>query len=296
MTSRAVRWCFTINNYTTADIARLADIDCQYLIFGRETGANGTPHLQGYIEFHGRKRFNAAKAEIGTTAHLEVAKGTAAQNRAYCTKDNDFEEFGDPKNLQQGKRTDWERLREWLSEFDGQPSQRDIINEFPGLYARYADRLREIVSAMQPPVAFTHSVPNPGWQQELVASFADTVSPRQVKFYVDPVGNIGKTWLCQYILQTFPTRAAYMTVGKRDDMAYAIDPAKDIYLIDVPRKQMQYLQYSVLEMMKNRLVFSPKYSSMTKVLHETPHVVVFCNEPPDYEGMSSDRFDVFYPR
>jgi len=31
-------WVFTINNWTNADITRLAELDCQYICYGKEKG------------------------------------------------------------------------------------------------------------------------------------------------------------------------------------------------------------------------------------------------------------------
>lgn len=68
--------------------------DCVYMVFGREVGEEGTPHLQGYIRFGTNKRFNAVRA-LMPQCHLSVARGNWEQNKAYCTKDGDFEEFGE---------------------------------------------------------------------------------------------------------------------------------------------------------------------------------------------------------
>lgn len=83
-----------------------------------------------------------------------------------------------------------------------------------------------------------------------------------------------------------------MSIGKRDDLAHAIQITTRIFLVDVPRGQMEYLQYSVLEMLKNCLVFSPKYQSSMKRLIQRPHVIVFSNEEPDYSKLTEDRYDI----
>ena len=64
-----------------------------FIIFGKEVGANGTPHIQGYTEFSSQRRLAVWKRIIGVRAHIEGAKGTRAQNTAYCSKDGDVFQF-----------------------------------------------------------------------------------------------------------------------------------------------------------------------------------------------------------
>lgn len=95
-------WCFTLNNHTVNDEELIlalvkpgfggTDSFATYVCMGREQGASGTPHLQGYIEFRARTRFTLAKRLLGGRVHLEKRKGNAAQAAAYCKKDADFEE------------------------------------------------------------------------------------------------------------------------------------------------------------------------------------------------------------
>nr|AUF34970.1 putative replication-associated protein [uncultured virus] len=95
------------------------------------------------------------------------------------------------------------------------------------------------------------------------------------------------------MLTQFPDKVQILSGGKRDDIAHAIDPSKQIFLFNVPRGGMEYLQYTILEQIKDRMVFSPKYNSQTKILRNRAHVVVFSNEMPDIEKMTHDRYDYF---
>lgn len=55
--SPSIHWCFTLNNYTEEDILTLCSSDSsEKYIFQEETGENGTPHLQGYMEFKTKVR------------------------------------------------------------------------------------------------------------------------------------------------------------------------------------------------------------------------------------------------
>lgn len=83
-----------------------------------------------------------------------------------------------------------------------------------------------------------------------------------------------------------------LSIGKRDDIAHVIDVSKSVFFFNVPRGGMEFFQYTILEQLKDRMVFSPKYNSKMKFLHKTPHVLVFCNEEPDLTKMSEDRYHI----
>jgi len=90
--SASKRWCFTLNNYDESDIPKIMSRCTKYVI-GREKGEEcGTPHLQGYVEFSSRKRPLKMFEDIHDgSIHWESARGTRADNLAYCTKDNNYE-------------------------------------------------------------------------------------------------------------------------------------------------------------------------------------------------------------
>lgn len=91
---RSRGWCFTINNYTVEDGAHVEALKYEYLICGREKGAKGTEHMQCYVFFAHARSFQSVRKMLGGRAHIEPAKGTPQQNRAYCSKEGDFIERG----------------------------------------------------------------------------------------------------------------------------------------------------------------------------------------------------------
>lgn len=96
-TSKYRGWCFTLNNYTLLDeehIKTVVQSLARYIVYGREIGEEGTPHLQGYVYFHNQRQRRAV-SRLLPRAHLSPANGSAAQNKKYCTKDGDYYEFGD---------------------------------------------------------------------------------------------------------------------------------------------------------------------------------------------------------
>lgn len=290
----AKRWCFTINNFTAAEQQAILDSsdNFDYLIVAREHGDSGTPHLQGFLILQTKLRLANVKALPGfSRAHLEKAKGTPKQASDYCKKDGDFDEFGQLPDAQ-GKRTDFESLKEWIKEQNPAPTHREIAEEYPSLWGRYKSACINFLDmfGLKPNLV---SGELREWQQELNTMIDGEANDRHVWFVIDKDGNKGKSWLTRY---WFCKRddMQKLSIGKRDDLAYAIDASKRIYIFDVPRGQMEYLQYCVLEMLKDQMVFSPKYESMTKILSNKPHVIVFCNEDPDITKMSMDRYKLKY--
>lgn len=89
--SKAKNWCFTLNNPEADEVKEAPAYD--YLVIGKETGSEGTPHLQGYISLKTRCYLSALKKWL-PRAHFEVMKGTPRQASDYCKKDGDFQEDG----------------------------------------------------------------------------------------------------------------------------------------------------------------------------------------------------------
>lgn len=108
--ARARNWTATINNYTDDDVQSLDNLAVGYIIYGKEVGEeNNTPHLQIYIQFLTRMRWRAV-ANLLPRAHIEVARGSAEQNRTYCSKEGNFTERGDMKR--KGERSDLNNIRQ----------------------------------------------------------------------------------------------------------------------------------------------------------------------------------------
>jgi len=122
--SRSRNWCFTLNNYTAEEEKLIKDVECRFIIYGKEIGEKtNNRHLQGYIQFTNARTLTAVKRSISKRAHLEVARGSSEDNVAYCSK-QDKEPFTKGDIKKQGKRTDLEDVKEMIT--DG-ATMRDII-------------------------------------------------------------------------------------------------------------------------------------------------------------------------
>lgn len=301
MGSCAKRWVFTLNNPTDDEQHNLytlgesitADGDesiFAYLIFGDEVGDNGTPHLQGYLSLRTKKRLSYLKSLPGfERAHFEVARGTHKQASAYCKKDGSFHEWGSPPSVG-GSGAQFEQLRDWVASQETAPTIVDVWETFPTLAARYKPAVLECIELFgkKPPLVEGELRL---WQRRLDGIVSGEPDDRRIVFVVDPQGNSGKSWLCRYWL-SHRGSTQFLSIGKRDDLAFAVDVSSDLFVIDIPRGHMQYLQYGLLEMLKNRLVFSTKYVSQAKRFDHNVHVVVFSNEPPDMDALTEDRYKI----
>lgn len=294
-TLKARRWCFTLNNYTQDDqdhvLAFFEGSRCVFGVYGREVGESATPHLQGFVIIKIPMRLACIRNAISPRAHYEPARGTSEEAAEYCRKDGDFEERG-ACPAGQGARTDLDRFREWIQTLEYAPSQRTVAQQFPGLFLRYP-RLIELAGHFRPqPSIVGLGAVLRQWQLDLNELLLSAPDDRSINFMVDSDGGKGKSWFVRWRMSRYADETQFLSVGKRDDLAYAIDETKKVFLFDLPRGSMEHFQYSVLEKLKDQLVFSSKYASRVKVLPFPVHVVVFSNEQPDMAAMTEDRYNV----
>jgi hypothetical protein len=294
-------WCFTVQTRddeaedgALVHLSLLSeDAVCQYICAGREVApTTGQRHLQCYVRFNERLSFQHVRTLL-PECHLERARGTAVQNLQYCRKEGDFVEYGvvPHTGTRQGQRTDWDDYADWCRSLDAVPSDHDIITLWPSLFARYRESCRVIARELAPrPVLRDGALRD--WQQRLYDHLSDDEpDDRTIEFYVDTDGGSGKSWFSGYVFSRLPG-VQLLGPGRRDDLAHMVRTDSRIFIFNIPREQMQYLQYGVLEMIKDRMICSPKYESTMKILTAIPFVIVFSNEEPDYTKLTDDRINV----
>lgn len=95
-TVQARFWCWTLNNPTDEESTFLQSVITQwgeesnirYLVFQKESGEEGTPHYQGYVEFKTKRTMAQVKTALGSTrVHLEQRRGTPQEADDYCQKE-----------------------------------------------------------------------------------------------------------------------------------------------------------------------------------------------------------------
>lgn len=148
MTSRG--WCFTLNNYTNAELCQLdEDLGVRYLIYGLEKApTTGTPHLQGYIEVDRPVRMSYLKKLPGLQrAAMFMRRGTRDQARAYCQKEGEWVEFGDWHAGGQGARTE---LRELMEAVKREPTKvLEHMESNPECYSRHQRFIEKYTTVLE---------------------------------------------------------------------------------------------------------------------------------------------------
>jgi len=136
---------FTCNNYTDDTCKSLFDLfqsGAKYLVYGKEIAPKtGTPHLQGYISFKNSRSFKAIHDAITGSCWMKVAKGTATQNRRYCSKsatdDNPIFELGDiPSDSVSTANKNNERYKEALL-LAREGKLEEIAQDYSSLHCRF---------------------------------------------------------------------------------------------------------------------------------------------------------------
>lgn len=116
----------------------------RYLVAGHEVApTTGMHHIQGYVEFPEPVRFARIKKVLGDGVHCTASRGSAKDNRDYCTKeDAHFLEMGAP--AAQGARSDILALRDEVraGASDKDLFDNDCVCEPAIKYIRSVDRMR----------------------------------------------------------------------------------------------------------------------------------------------------------
>jgi len=291
---QSCRWVFTLNNYNDDDQTNLRifsdDPVVKYLVFGREVSpTTSTPHLQGFVTFSLKQSLaSLRRRNVFARAHLEVAGGPSPVAAEYCKKDGDFEEFGLIPTP--GKTNRYDDFRDWVISQPTKPSLAQVACEFPSIFMQ-SGRVQTFID-----LVFPYKIPVSGEYRPYQQALADELdhlfpSPRRVTFIVDPVGNAGKSWFVDRYFAANPDRVQILSVGRREDLSFAVDERKSVFLFDLPRSSSEFLPYTLLEQLKDGRIFSNKYESrMKRVMFA--HVVVFMNEYPDMTKLSQDRYSI----
>ncbi len=290
-------YMFTCNNYTETSIALILEVfntkGVEYLTYQKETGEQGTKHLQGYVCFNKIKK-KSTVINFFTGCHIEKRRGNHQQAKDYCQKEKtrdqgtNFKEFGDDTDVPegQGERTDLKVIQKELKTRKYQ----EVLEENFSAFARYhkffkiySETVREEKYSKEQKEMF-ESNQLKVWQRSVIGKLL-LQNDREILWCWETAGNVGKTYLGKYLESVHG--AFLCQLGKKVDLAYAYN-YQSIVAFDLTRSDKDFINYSLIESFKDGRIFSGKYESKIKKFPSCK-VIVFSNYEPDYAKLSLDR-------
>jgi len=129
------------------------------------------------------------------------------------------------------------------------------------------------------------------WQKEVI-SWIDIRDKRAIDVIWDRKGNKGKSYLSIWLMVRGQAERIPVQKEARDISRMVMNvPIRKLYFIDLPRADKRPMQhtYAAIEEIKNGIAFDDRYHFERKIFN-APRVVVFCNELPDVNLLSPDRW------
>ncbi|AIC83096.1 replication protein [Chilli leaf curl India alphasatellite] len=283
-------WCFTIFFTSAAppDLVSLFDnTSVSYACWQEEESpTTKRRHLQGYLQLKTKKSLSAVKSLFGDlNPHLEKQRARKTDEACdYCMKEETRVsgpfEFGDYCPSGSHKR----RQRESVIR-----SPVRMAEENPSVFRRVKAKIAE--EEFQK-TAHEIQISNlKSWQLRLKTLLEGAPDDRTIFWVYGPDGGEGKSTFARDLYRSgtwFYTRG-----GSADNVSYQyIGQLGNNIVFDIPRDKKDYLQYSLIEMFKDRLIVSNKYEPLMAPLINCIHVVVMSNFLPDFEKISQDRVHV----
>jgi len=305
-------YCFTLFFDDDEEAAFLAVIpeehfplthDLKYVIYQLERcPTTQRLHWQGYIKFSRPVSLQFIKQSfpILEKAHLEQRRGTDAQARDYCAKE-DTRQLG-PFEVgswagKQGQRSDLATYAEAVRKhaqagMTWKAACRQLAEEFPGTHMRFRSHGQGLFQDSQPEME-SEALDRPltAWQQLIIDTVSGTANRRTIHWVCGPTGGEGKSRMAMHLVME---HEAILLTGRVQDMAHAYkeNPAP-VVVFDLPRTQIEHMDhlYSFAESLKNGCIFSSKYNS-SQITFRSPHVIFFANCQPDMDKWSADRYHI----
>lgn len=132
------------------------------------------------------------------------------------------------------------------------------------------------------------------WQKDILDILKEKPDDRTVNWFWENSGNIGKSFLAKYICINYDTVIAD---GKKDNIFNQINIMMEdkklphVIILDIPRHNLDFVNYGAIEQIKNGLIYSGKYEGGI-CIYPPPHVIIFANEGPIKKKFSKDRWNI----
>lgn len=289
-------WCFTSYHVLEKDwYEALLEEDkdkVEYLVAQLEKcPRTGKCHVQGYVRFKGNWRETRVHRWIDRRCHWEVAGGSPASNRVYCTKEESrwpddnywMLEWGKCPEDRQGKRTDldgvWEMIKAKANDYQ-------IFERFPNAVKYKLDVFRAAVRDQE-----EHKAPEIAlrqWQVQVWGMLQGDVVRRRIIWVWSAASKTGKSTFLDYVASHLGVK--YLPAGPRlldTMMAYnpdvhrviAFDLTRADSMIGIDKEVAVQLE----KLSTGGPVMSSKFSCVVKYVNV--HVIAVANQAPPHDQL-----------
>lgn len=150
------RWCITLNNYTTQDLANFRASTTTpgsgivYMVFQEEVGENNTKHIQAYCELERKQTMTRLKRTLGRRIHCEIARGSSKQASDYCKKEDTRRPGTSPVEVGERMRNKAEKLEELTEQIKDGKTMEHIAIDNSVLYVMHYKGLQALQDKTMP--------------------------------------------------------------------------------------------------------------------------------------------------
>lgn len=134
------------------------------------------------------------------------------------------------------------------------------------------------------------------WQKRIIDICDSSPDSRTFNWFWESDGNVGKSFLSKYLFLKYK---AIIADGKKDNVFNQVnvwtqdnkDESPRVIILNIPRHNLEFINYGMLEQLKNGLIYSGKYEGGC-LAFESPHIIIFANEYPHTHKISEDRWNI----
>lgn len=260
-----------------------------------ETGSTGHEHSHALLRFNNMLTTQNVRFFDFNGAHPNIKKVTTQVHYARTVKyhlkqgkpftniapdetvDSDKKEAPSPEQIWK-----YENVQEMLTE---------LYDKVPGARAGvFIHGLRPKATRAEPDVEWRP------WQKQLLDELDEKPDDRTIKWYWDPNGNSGKSYLTKYAAEfkgafvTTRANAYHLATMVQEFLEEGQKPIMTVFF-NFTRQCEEHKVYQAIEQLKDGMITSEKYKGKTMIF-PSPHVVVMANYLPMMEMCSLDRWNI----
>jgi len=236
--------CWTLNNYTDEEVEHIKQVECRYLVFGKEIApTTGTPHLQGYIYLHQPQSLMQLKALLGPRVSFKDAYGNVLQNTNYTCKDEDIWKKG--KAPKQGKRNDFGAVRDCIRKTN--LNDHELLKHHPGCVGRYPKFIEHCREVYHP---YLVTAQYKDFNKPFFTDFKTMVfvGPPRIGKTQFALAHFERPFFCTHLDQLPKFKPDFHDGMVFDDVDFSLIPrSQQIFITDWDQPRAIHIRYKVTE-------------------------------------------------